>query len=117
MEAYEDIWIYLHADWKAWRSATARLIHLHDVHWHQPAGAPHAMVHGYVACTDIVAGEIPHDCDPRSAPHRVRVCVLKRHTTATVYAMLARLADDVLSLAYEPAGRIGKVALAAGRWH
>jgi hypothetical protein len=117
MRAHEEILICLHADWKAWQSATVRFTELRDVHWHQPVGAPHAMVHGYVGCTTIVAGDIPHNCDPTSAPHRLRVCVLKRHTTDAVYAVLARLADEGLSPAYERTDRIGSVTLAAGRWH
>ena len=115
MDRHEHFRICLHADWKAWQSATARFVDIHDLHWHQPAGAPHALVHGYVACTDIVAGQIPHQCDPRTAPHRLRVCILKRHTTADVYAMLARLADDAVSLAC--ATRRVSITLTPGQWH
>jgi hypothetical protein len=61
------------------------------------------MVHGYVECTNIAAGEILHDCDPASAPHHLRVYVLKRHTTTAVYAVLTRLADEASSLGCEPA--------------
>ena len=93
MGAYDDISIWLHADWKHCHSATTRFADLHDVHWHQPPGAPHSMVHGYVACTDIATGDIPHECDRTTAPHRVHVCVLKRHTIPWAYAELARLAD------------------------
>jgi hypothetical protein len=64
------------------------------------------MVHGYVACADIVTGDIPHECDPMTAPHRLRVCVLKRHTLPKVYAELARLADKqrTFSFGYQPIG-------------
>lgn len=93
MGPYDDISLCLHADWKHCQSATTRFADLHDVHWHQPPGAPHAMVHGYVACTDIVTGHISHECDPMTAPHRLHVCVLKRHTITMVYAELVRVAD------------------------
>jgi hypothetical protein len=55
------------------------------------------MVHGYVACADIVTGQIPHDCDPTTAPHRLNVCVLKKHTIPIIYAELVRLADQAVS--------------------
>jgi hypothetical protein len=106
MGPYDDISICLHADWNHCQVASTRFAALHDVHWHQPPGAPHAMVHGYVACADIVAGDIPHDCDPMTAPHRLRVCVLKRHTIPKVYAELARLADTqkAFPFGHRPAG-------------
>ena len=94
MGPYDDTLICLHADWKHCQTASARFADLHDVHWHQPPGAPRALLHGYVACADIVTGAIPHTCDPTTAPHRLHVCVLKRHTIPVVYAELARLADQ-----------------------
>ena len=93
MGPYDDMLLCLHRDWKSGASATARFADLHDVHWHQPPGAPHSMVHGYVLCTQIASGGIPHDCDPVSAPHRLDVCVLKKHAMTAVYAELARVAD------------------------
>jgi hypothetical protein len=60
------------------------------------------MVHAYVLCTDIVNGRIPHDCDDRSAPHRLLVCVLKKHTTPSSYAELARRADHHHTWAASP---------------
>ena len=93
MAPYDDMLISLHADWKHYESATTRFADLHDVHWHQPPGAPHAMVHGYVVCTDIATGDIPHECDRATAPHRLRVCVLKKHAIPAVYAELAQVAD------------------------
>jgi hypothetical protein len=46
-----------------------------------------------VRCTDIVSGDIPHDCDERTLPHRLLVCVLKRHALPTAYMDLAGQAD------------------------
>jgi hypothetical protein len=106
MGPYDDMSICLHADWKHCQVASARFADLHDVHWHQPPGAPQAMVHGYVACSDMVTGAIPHECDPMTTPHRLYVCVLKRHTIPKVYAELARLADRqaTLSFGHQPIG-------------
>src|SRR5689334_7458473 len=93
MKRYDDISIGLHASWNHGQAASARFADLRDVHWHQPPGAPHALVHGYVSCADNVSGNIPHACDPITAPHNLHVCVLKRHTIPEVWAALARLAE------------------------
>ena len=53
-----------------------------------------ALIHAFIWCAGQKVGGLQHDCDPQSAPHRVLVCVLKRHTIATIYAELVRLADQ-----------------------
>src|SRR5262249_36829408 len=76
-----------------WQSAEVRLGDLRDVHWLQPDHAPHELVHAQVSCAAIVSGQIPHACDPGSAPHELRVCVLKKHVVPTAYSELVRSAD------------------------
>jgi hypothetical protein len=80
--------------WNDWHSATVPLSHLTDVHWHQPSRAPNALLHGYVACSSIVSGTIPHDCQSQPAPHRLRVCILKKHILPAVYSELSRRANE-----------------------
>lgn len=94
MRAYDDMLIRVHAEWNGWRNAEVRLGDLDELHWFQPDLAPHAIVHGHISCSNIVTGDIPHDCDRGSAPHRLLVCVLKRHEIPTVYTELARRADE-----------------------
>jgi len=93
MTSYDDFEIAVTADWNDWRSANARLGDLHDLHWHQPQRAPQPMIHAYLSCANIVSGDLPHHCDPSSAPHRIRVCVLRSHNIAPAYAELVRRAD------------------------
>lgn len=64
---------------------------LQEVHWFQPNGAPRRLVHGYVSCASITAGELPHNCT--GSPHRLFVCVIKSHTSEAVYAELERRAN------------------------
>jgi hypothetical protein len=92
MTAHTDFPISITPAWNDWRSANARLGALTDVHWHQPDGAPHVLIHAYVSCADLVNGGVPHRCDAASAPHRLRVCVLKRHNMSAAYAELERRA-------------------------
>jgi len=94
MPAHDEMLIRVHSAWDGWRNAEVRLGDLRDVHWFQPPRAPHALVHGSISCSSITTGDIPHDCDRRSAPHRLLVCILKKHTIPTVYAELARRADE-----------------------
>jgi hypothetical protein len=85
--------ICVQAEWDGWRTAEVPLESLSDIHWRQPARAPRALLHGYVMCSDILAGDIPHGCAETAGPHRLLVCVLKRHSTFASYAELVRRAD------------------------
>jgi hypothetical protein len=87
-----DRQIRVHGSWSGWRSAEIPLADLEDVHWCQPSGAPHRLVHGFVRCTVAPSGELDHHCDG-STPHRVPVCVLKHHVVPSAYAELTRRAD------------------------
>jgi len=105
MRAYDDMLIRVHAEWDGWRNAEVRLGDLHEVFWLQPNGAPQAIVHGYISCSKIVTGDVPHDCDRRSAVHRLLICILKRHAMPIVYADLARRADAQRTLPADTGSR------------
>ena len=91
--------ISIQREWNGWRTAQVRLSALQSVHWFQPSGAPRPLLHGYVSCEQIVAGEVPHEC--AGAPnHRLLVCVLKSHTAGAIYAALAHRADEQRRLAF-----------------
>ena len=98
MAAQDDQLIRVHAEWNGWRNAEVRLRDLEHIHWSQPGPAPHPIVHGYVSCTKVVGGGIPHDCDQTAGPHRLLVCVLKKHALPTTFAELARRADLAVSV-------------------
>lgn len=85
--------IRVHREWNGCRTAEVRLGDLQQVHWFQPPGAPRPLVHGYVSCTSIVSGDIPHECNRTDAPHRLLVCVLKKHTLPPAHIELAQRAD------------------------
>jgi hypothetical protein len=86
--------VRVHAAWNDWRSAEVRVDDLRDVQWLRPVEAPHSLIHAYVSCSVIPLGAIPHDCHNASAPHRVLVCVLKRHATTLMHSELARQANE-----------------------
>jgi len=95
MTSHDNCAISVNAEWNDWRSANARLSDLHDVHWHQPKGAPHPLLHAYVSCTEITGPALAHDCEASSAPHTIRVCVLKSHNIPAVYTELVRQTKPV----------------------
>jgi len=94
MQAYDDVRIRVHGEWNGWVHAEVHVGDLQDVRWFQPDRAPHAIVHAHVSCSNIVTGILPHDCERNSVPHRLFVCILKKHVIPTVYAELARRADE-----------------------
>lgn len=85
----DDTLVRVQSEWNGWRSATIRVGDINQLHWFQPTRAPRALLCGYVSCANLASGELPHPCDGRSAPHRLRVCILKRHTLPDVYQELA----------------------------
>jgi hypothetical protein len=94
MPVHDDLLVCVQREWNGWRTGQVRLHDLQDIHWFQPSGAPRRLAHGYIACTNIVAGALPHDCERASAPHRLLVCILKSHTGTSLYAEIARRADE-----------------------
>lgn len=105
MAPYDDVTVSISAPWDDWRSAQIRLNDLSDPHWHQPAGAPRPLLHAYVTCERIVSGALPHVCDPSSRPHRIRVCILKKHNTSSAYTEVERRARDRTAASSEPRPR------------
>ncbi|MFN7914176.1 MAG: hypothetical protein U0Q55_02465 [Vicinamibacterales bacterium] len=85
--------VVVQRDWNGWRKALVPLSSIEDVHWHQPQGAPKALVHGYVSCRDLMSGDVPHECNGSEA-HRLRVCVLRQHTVPSLFDLLAARADS-----------------------
>jgi hypothetical protein len=62
MHTSDDMLIRVHGAWDGWRHAEVRLRDLQIIHWLQPERAPQRLLHGYVLCSGITAGDIPHDC-------------------------------------------------------
>jgi len=102
MHAHDGTLIRVLAEWNGWRTAEVRLRDFLSVHWLQPGQAPQPLLHGTIACTNVVTGDIPHNCERASAPHRLLVCILERHNIPAAFAELARRSDQPRTL---PPGR------------
>lgn len=94
MPTMDEMLVCVQREWDGWQTAEVRLANLHNIHWFQPHRAPRALLHGYISCASITTGEIPHNCERTEGPHRLLVCVLKRHSAPSVYAEIARRADE-----------------------
>jgi hypothetical protein len=92
----QEALICVQGAWNGWKTAEIRLSDLEHVHWLQPERAPRQMVHGYISCGNLLSGDIPHECDGASGPHRLLVCVIKHHNTATAYAEVSRRANQTV---------------------
>ena len=118
MPPIEELTISITAGWNDWRSAEVRLDDLCDVHWHQPSGAPRAMVCASISCANIAGSRLSHACDPATAPHLIPVCILRSRNVAASYAEAVRRADCVCvpSSSSSEAGAAGTTSPAVGGW-
>ena len=69
--------------WNDRRIATYRLTDISELRWSSRGGGlkwrtPQPFVHGYVMCDARIAGELAHSCPHGVAPHRLKVCLLKK---------------------------------------
>lgn len=94
----DNAFVVVHSEWNGWRNAMVRLVHLEEIRWIQPTGAPRPLIHAHVNCTDVRSGDLQHECETTSAPHRLLVCVLKSHSAPSVFAELARRASSHAAL-------------------
>ena len=91
--------VVVQRDWNGWHTASARLGDLEQVHWRQPAGAARPLIHAFVTCSNLLRGDVPHDCTGTAPPHRLLICVLKSHTAPMMFDELVRRAAQSPTLA------------------
>jgi hypothetical protein len=91
--AKDQVLVVVHRAWNRFHTAWVRLADLEGVHWSQPFGAPRSLIHARISCHSIVMGSLPHDCDTKTRPHYLTVCILKGHSDTGVFQELLRRAD------------------------
>jgi hypothetical protein len=116
MRTLDDMLIPVQREWNGWRTAAVRLGDLQNVHWLQPSGAPVPLVHAYVVCASFVNGDVPHDCGLTPPPHRLLVCVLKKHIAPSAYLELSRRAAERLPIARADTRHIPPARPGAPAW-
>jgi hypothetical protein len=96
MHTVDDMLIPVQREWNGWKTAAVRLGELQNIQWLQPHGAPVPLIHAHVVCGSFVNGDVPHDCSLTPGPHRLLVCVLKKHTAPCAYLELSRRAAKTM---------------------
>jgi hypothetical protein len=74
--------IYIRRQWNDWRIGEVEFDKISGLRWDFASGGVHAVspqpfVYGYVDCTEV-KGEIGHSCAHGEAPHRIKVCIVKK---------------------------------------
>ena len=62
------------------------------------ARARREFIHGYVWCNAALDGSVAHSCRHGEGPHRIKVCVVKKDNTLSVFARLTQLAGHSTAL-------------------
>lgn len=75
--------------WNDFATAEYRLSGIDGVHWDSVSGGVGAQalrpfLHGYVMCDGAVSGGVSHSCSHGPAPHRIKVCIVKRDNAPAV---------------------------------
>ncbi len=83
--------------WNDYRLAAYPLSEVEGLHWSDISGgiqatAPRSFVHGYVWCDRMIAGELAHSCAHGRGPHRIKVCITKKHNETVFPLVLETLA-------------------------
>jgi hypothetical protein len=86
--------VVVQLDWRDWHRAFVPMAAVEKLHWRRVPGAPRPMLHGSIWCSSIVAGILRHDCAPGDPPHRLQVCILKRHTIPSIYDAMSHQAGS-----------------------
>ena len=78
---------------RAWNSWEVAQVYIGDVDnplWDLAGGgvketAPEAFIYGYIFCDAIVFGSIAHSCLHGTAPHSIKVCILRKDNPPRIY--------------------------------
>ena len=82
--------------WNDYRVGEVDLADLGSLRWDSASGGvgartPQPFIHGYVSC-DAIRGDIAHSCQHGSAPHTIKVCVVKKDNPREVWDKVHEIA-------------------------
>ncbi len=83
--------------WNNWELAQVYVGDVANPLWDIAGGgtketAPEAFIYGYILCDAIVAGSVAHSCLHGTAPHSIKVCILRRDNPPRIYDHFLALA-------------------------
>ena len=82
--------------WNSWEMAEVYVGDVSNPLWDIEGGgvkgaAPEAQIYGYVWCDSVVTGSLAHSCLHGTAPHSIKVCLLRRDNSPRIYNHFAEL--------------------------
>lgn len=83
--------------WDSWEVAEVYVSEVDNPMWDLESGgvketAPEALIFGYVYCDAIVSGSLAHSCLHGTAPHSIKVCILRKDNSPRIYNYFHALA-------------------------
>ena len=76
--------------WNSWEVAQVNVGEVANPLWDVESGgvkasAPEALIYGYVWCDAIVSGSLAHSCLHGTAPHSIKICILRQDNSPRIY--------------------------------
>ena len=76
--------------WNSWEVAEVYVGEVSNPIWDVESGgvketSPDALIYGYVWCDAIVSGTLAHSCLHGTAPHSIKVCILRKDNSPRIY--------------------------------
>jgi hypothetical protein len=83
--------------WNSWEIAQVYAGDVANLLWDVAGGgvkdtAPEAFIYGYIFCDVIVSGSVAHSCLHGTAPHSIKVCILRKDNPPRIYNHFLALA-------------------------
>ena len=77
-------------NWNSWEVAQVYDGEVSNPLWDLESGgvrasSPEALIYGYVWCDAIVSGSIAHSCLHGTAPHSIKICILRKDNPPRIY--------------------------------
>lgn len=103
MPELESVGIRIRRQPNDYAEGAVRLDQIDSLYWDCTSGGinipfSHSMICTYVWCTDIEDGGVSHTCRHGPAPHRIKVCVMKKTNDTRIYRVLKMIADSEFDL-------------------
>jgi hypothetical protein len=76
--------------WNSWEIAQVYVGEVANPVWDLVSGgvkefSPEALIFAYVWCDAIVSGSIAHSCLHGTAPHSIKICILRKDNSPRIY--------------------------------
>lgn len=76
--------------WNSWEVAQVYVGDVSNPLWDLVSGgvqetSPEAFIYGYIWCDAIVSGSVAHSCLHGTAPHSIKICILRKDNSPRIY--------------------------------